>query len=376
MHVIIAGGGITGLTTALALEKMGISYHVYEKAPQLAEVGAGIWLAPNARKVLDWLGIGEEIRSAGMLINEVAIANEKMQTLRPSLDDTLRSGDIQLIAIHRARLQEILYQQVPSNRKTLGASLKNLHQDADKVRVHFSDRIVEGTHLLGADGIHSVVRAHLFPQAQLRYSGQTCWRGLSPIPLPEPWTQAAREAWGHHRRFGFTPIAPNLVYWFAVMNAPAGGQDQPENVKSTLLSEFSAFSEPMHMLLEATPGANIIRHDLFDLNRLDHWHQHRTCLLGDAAHATTPNMGQGGAQGMEDAYYISQALASDSNPEQAFTAFENRRRTKVDYIVNNSWRMGKMAHHSLGQAILKTILKWTPSPVLTRQMQSVYALDS
>ena len=376
MHVIIVGGGLTGLTTALSLEKLGISYHVYERFPYLAEVGAGIWLAPNAQRVLDWIGIGDEVRSAGKMIAEVSIANRHMHSIRPSIDGTFHTDSSQLVAIHRARLQEILYNHVPDSKKSLGNTFQQFREGAESIRVRFANQEVEGTHLVGADGLLSKVREQLFPDRPLRYSGQTCWRGVAQMTLPEPWTDAAMEAWGYRRRFGFTPIAANEVYWFAVQDSIAGESDPPGEVIGFLRQKFADFGEPVHQLLQATPGSKIFRGDLYDLKRLETWHKGSVCLLGDAGHATTPNMGQGAAQGMEDAYHFSNALKMESNPEQAYANFEKIRRKKVDYIVDNSWRMGKLAHHPLGQPLLKTILRITPASVLSKQMQNVYSIDN
>jgi len=376
MHVIIVGGSLTGLTTALALEKLGISYHVYERFPYLAEVGAGIWLAPNAQRVLDWIGIGDEVRSAGKMIAEVSIANRLMQSLRHSIDDTFRTENSQLVAIHRARLQQILYNHIPDSRKSLGQAFQHYKEDNGSIVVTFAGQQVEGTHLAGADGLQSMVRQQLFPDSPLRYSGQTCWRGVSQMSLPRPWTEAAMEAWGPRKRFGFTPISPNEVYWFGVQDAPAGEMDPSGDKVAFLSQKFVGFGEPVHQLLQNTPGEKIFRSDLYDLKRLATWHRGRVCLLGDAGHATTPNMGQGAAQGMVDAYHFSKSLSQDPNPENAYAHFEKSRRAKVDYIVDNSWRMGKLAHHPLGQPLLKTILRITPASVLSKQMQNVYSIDN
>ena len=112
------------------------------------------------------------------------------------------------------------------------------------------------------------------------------------------------------------------------------------------------------------------------LKRLEKWHDHNICLLGDAAHATTPNMGQGAGQGIEDAYVLAQLFSQYKTTDKLFDKFEKLRREKVDYVVNNSWRFGKMAHNSAGRVILKTMMKLTPESVINRQLQKLYEIET
>jgi 2-polyprenyl-6-methoxyphenol hydroxylase-like FAD-dependent oxidoreductase len=228
--------------------------------------------------------------------------------------------------------------------------------------------------LLGADGIHSKVRQQLFPKSATRYSGQTCWRGIAPVSLPNERIHHGQEAWGRKVRFGFAPISEQEVYWFAVANAPQGEKDEPGSKKEKLKAMYQDFHPLIGQIIDQTPPEKILRNDISDLKRLPTWYQNRICLLGDAAHATTPNMGQGGGQGVEDAYYISNILAQEKDYRQAFAQFEKERRKKVDYIVNTSWQFGKMAHNPLGQRLFKVMMKWTPERILARQMQKMYAV--
>jgi 2-polyprenyl-6-methoxyphenol hydroxylase-like FAD-dependent oxidoreductase len=229
--------------------------------------------------------------------------------------------------------------------------------------------------LLAADGIHSKVRQAIFANTSLRYSGQTCWRGVAEMELNDDLVMDCIEAWGHKQRFGIAKIAKNQVYWFAVQSAAANGKDRPESLKQDLLALFGNFHPLVQKIIGATENSAIIRTDICDLKRLDSWHKGKICLLGDAAHATTPNMGQGGAQGVEDAYYIAQLLQKYNQPEEAFAKFEELRRPKVDSIVNNSWRFGQWSHSPFMQPVFKTLLKWMPESMVSAQMQKVFSLD-
>lgn len=376
MRIAIIGGGITGLTTALALQKVGVDFVVYEKVDQLGEVGAGIWLAPNALKILDWLGLGDEIRAGGHPLGSVEITRKDLKGIRSSKEDYF-SDELgnKTIAIHRARLQQILFKYLPVNKVFFGKTFDHILQDTGKVKVIFGAAEEDFDLVLGADGIHSHVRENIYPNAPKRYSGQTCWRGISNMTLPEKWKGAGREAWGNKIRFGFSPISENEVYWFAVKNKKAGGIG-PDHIKKHLDKMFEDFDPLVKLMIQNTPEPKIIRNDLYDLKPFDGWSSGRIGLIGDAAHATTPNMGQGACQGIEDAYYMAKLLKEHKGYySNLFVDFESIRKTKVNYVVKNSWRFGQLAHRPMSQFMLRTAMKLTPSRVMEQQMAKLYEVD-
>ena len=377
MKIGIIGGGICGLATAIALRKQGIDCLVFERAPQLNEVGAGIVLQPNAMQVLELLGIGEQVRSAGRPLDRMEITDAQLQSIRknqqPLITDPLGNG---FVAIHRARLQQALFEALPAGSVILGKAYQQHVATAEGVQVFFEDGSnVHFDLLLGSDGIHSVVRQQLFQGTALRYSGQTCWRGIAPVTMPDEVASVGREAWGRRLRFGIVPVSETEVYWFAVANAPAGGKDERNLLHQQLPAQFHQFHPQISEIIRQTPMEKMIRNDIYDLQRLPSWHQGRVLLLGDAAHATTPNMGQGACQGIEDAHYISRLLAHNSNAAVVFPEFERLRRKKVDYVVNNSWQFGQMAHKPLSQAILRMAIKWMPESMMQRQTQLLFEVN-
>jgi 2-polyprenyl-6-methoxyphenol hydroxylase-like FAD-dependent oxidoreductase len=374
MKIGIIGGGITGLTTALAFQKCGISCTVYEQAPKLTTVGAGIWMQPNALKVLDWLEVGNAVRSEGLQLNFPDLTYKDLRSFRQTKSDLSKdeSGN-NIVAIHRARLQKVLFDALPKNTVKWGKEFKKLQVHENNVTAQFNDDSQTFDLILGADGIHSKVRKEIFSDTKLRYSGQTSWRGISNFQIPEEYSRKGIEAWGPGVRFGFSPISKNETYWFAVSKAPEGQSDPEGNTQKLLLNIFKEF-DPLILDLISTTD-KIIRTDIHDLVRLDTWHNNTVCLLGDAAHATTPNMGQGGCQGVEDAFYFATTLSACENPEDAFRKFEEKRRKKVDYVVNNSWRFGQMAHSKWGQKLAILMMKITPETTMKKQMQKLYQVD-
>ncbi|MFN3402782.1 MAG: FAD-dependent oxidoreductase [Cytophagaceae bacterium] len=376
MQIAIIGGGITGLTTAICLHKLGYACTVYEQAPQLSEVGAGIWMQPNAMKVLDWAGVGDEIRRNSYLVNKVDITNDKLKPVRNTAAGFIYEiTGSKISSIHRARLQKVLANALPADSLKLNFSYRNHREDNDKVIVEFENgEVIKCDMLLAADGLKSKVRSKVFPESQLRYSGQTSWRGIAMTQVPDVFKSSAFEAWGKGMRFGLSPISENEVYWFAVATAAQGGSDNKSGLKNYLLEKYKDFHPFVSRLIECTSDDKILRTDISDLKRLSNWSKGRVCLLGDASHATTPNMGQGGGQGVEDAYYFSNFLNICKDYSKTYEVFENERRKKVDYVVNTSWTFGKLAHQTFGQTLLKTILKFTPDFIMEKQLKDLYEI--
>lgn len=373
MNISIIGGGITGLTTALALNKLGYSSTVYERSDQLNEIGAGLLLQPNALKVLEWLGIRDEVSKMGYEITNMEITDRFLKPFRKVSTETIsdQEGNLSL-AIHRADLQKVLANAVNSLQPIAYDARYVAHEIKNgKVNVTLEKSNFQTDVLLGCDGIYSQVRKAIFPDSTLRNSHQICWRGISAYKMPQELQRKSKEMWGKRIRFGFAQLSPEQVYWFAVKSR----SDQDENLNKEQVSQL--FKNFTPMVSELITAADYIHEDeLSDVNRLDAWSQQNVCLLGDAAHATTPNMGQGACQGIEDAYYFANTFARNSQISDAFSRFESSRRKKVDYVVNTSWMLGKIAHLGIGSILMKGISILTPDAVLQKQMKQLYEIDS
>lgn len=373
MRIAIIGGGITGLSTALALNKLGWKASVYERAVSINEIGAGIWLQPNAMQVLDWLGLKEQIIERGALLDKMEITTPDLVPVKKIKQAVVQDAHgNQTVAIHRAKLQQLLLETAQQHLDIhLGHAYVSHQQGSGKLSIQFSHASVEADVLLGCDGIHSAVRRHIDPEASLRYTNQVCWRGISNYPLSSELKNKGKEVWGNGVRFGFSNIADDQVYWFAV--AKKSLQTEQMDLED-LPDLFEGFAPEILDMIARTKSVH--KAELSDLDRLDTWHQGNVCLLGDAAHATTPNMGQGACQGIEDAYYFANYLHQIRDPQQAFRTFEKNRRRKVDYVVNNSWRFGHAAHHPIGRSFMKVLMKLTPESVLSKQMNRLYAVEA
>jgi 2-polyprenyl-6-methoxyphenol hydroxylase-like FAD-dependent oxidoreductase len=243
------------------------------------------------------------------------------------------------------------------------------------VLVRFADgQTFEASAVIGADGLASSVRASLFPEVQPNYSGQTSWRGVVDYELPQPFNRVSAEIWAPERRFGFSSIGGRRTYWYATADAPAGTRLSADDAKRKLTSLFTEFAPPVPSLIAETPGEAMIQTDLSDLDPETQWTSGRIALLGDAAHATTPNLGQGGAQAIEDAWVIADQIARRDRIEDAFAEYERRRRPKASMLIRRARQMGRMAHlGSTGARLMRNMLvRQTPASITRRELEKIY----
>lgn len=343
---IVIGGGLGGLSAANALQQLGLDVSVYEKAAELKEVGAGIVLAANAMKALDKLGIGEQVRKKGSAVKKAEIRtwDGKLLVNLPVHEQAKQYGTYSYL-IHRADLQSILYQNLKPDTVILGKKLISIEQDVSRISAIFEkEAAVEGDLLIGADGVHSQVRRLLIGSAPLRYSGFTAIRGISqfddvrfPIELG-----GGFEAWGPGKRFGFSHLGKGRIFWFAAINTPEGTLKTDQNRKVTALEHFRGWWGPIEAVIESTKETDILTHEVFDRKPIKSWSQGRAILLGDAAHPMLPNLGQGGAQAIEDAIVLSRCIEKHpENIQQAFKDFEKLRIPRTTQIVRGSRVMGR-----------------------------------
>lgn len=373
----IIGGGIAGLTTAATFEKLNIEYHLFERSAEFRDVGAGIWLAPNAMQVIKWLGLDDRMLEEGNELTQFGLASDNLHFIsKPNLDIVKNKFGYSTVAIHRARLQKVLLESIPKNKISLGHSFKNFQVHGETCLSSFENGFQHSSKfLIGADGINSKLRQQIFPKAKIRFANQICWRGISTLDIPDEFKHAGYELWGHGIRFGFSPISDNEVYWFAVdTGKKLLGSESCD--KQMLLEKYKNFHPFVKQIIQQTAQDRIILKDIEDLEIIPKWYNENVLLIGDAAHATTPNMGQGGCQGIEDAYYLGQFLVQEKDPPEAFKMFQKFRKNKVHQIVNGSYRLGKIAHWKYGKTIRNSLMSVVPSSILQKQLQSIYSLPS
>jgi len=370
--VTIIGGGIGGLTTALTLKQKGLFINIFEASAEIKAVGAGIIIANNAMQVFKELGIQDKIEKAGNKISYMNITDPQLKNIfAVDLTEYEKKYSAHNIAIHRGDLQKILAKEIGYDHINLSKRLSKIEK-GKLFKLTFEDNsTIESNLVIGADGIKSVVRNQLFEKSTLRNAKQKCWRGICEIDLPEKYHNELNEAWGKGKRFGFVKISNKKVYWYALINSKNAVSDDVN-----LHELFGAFHSDILNMISVTNKEQIIVSNIIDLKPIDKWQSGNVCLLGDAAHATTPNLGQGACQAIEDAYVLGKLLDNGTALENTFKEYEKLRLKKAHTIVNTSWTVGKIAHieNSLGIWARNTIMQNLLKSSNKKQMNMIFNL--
>lgn len=324
-RAVVIGGGIGGLTAAVALHRGGHDVTVLERARSLEPVGAAISLAPNALRALDVIGLGDTIRDLSAWQGDGGLRTPSGRWLsRSSATAAERRFGGPLVLLHRATLIDHLATLLPEGavRTACAATLADPGDAHRPARVTTPDGELEADLVVAADGIHSAVRRTLFPEHPGPvYSGFTTWRVVIPVPGVR---FASHETWGRGRIWGTHPLKDGRVYAYAAAVTPAGERAADE--RAELLRRYGDWHDPIPAVLAAARPEDVLRHDVYHLAEpLPAFHRGRVALLGDAAHAMPPTLGQGGNQAIEDAV----VLAHHARDLPAYTAARLPRTTAI-----------------------------------------------
>ncbi|GEO03751.1 hypothetical protein AAE02nite_14150 [Adhaeribacter aerolatus] len=344
MRTGIIGAGIAGLTTAIALQRQGIPTEIFEAAPEIKPIGAGLGLAANAIKAFRHVGIAEAVIAAGLSLDSYRILDEQGHIINAT-DSNLLSQRYGLnnFTIHRAELHRVLQDHIAPGTLHLHKKAIDLKQTTAGIELFFEDgSTTTVNHLILADGINSPIRQKLLPQVQPRYAGYTCWRAV--IENPGLNLTAAIETWGTKGRFGYVPLAHNKVYWYACVNAPQNSAVMQAYNITDLRKTFSHYHAPIPEILAHTQTHQLIWNDICDLPALPRYSFGNILLIGDAGHATTPNMGQGACQAIEDGVVLAEVWRKANSFAEAAIQFEKIRRNRTQWVIKQSYRLGRVAH--------------------------------
>jgi 2-polyprenyl-6-methoxyphenol hydroxylase-like FAD-dependent oxidoreductase len=336
---LIVGGGIGGLAAAVALRRIGWRPLVFERAPEIAEVGAGLGLWANALHALRVLGLADAVTARGSVF-------ERIRTLTPAgrvlgetpVGELARPLGAVSLCVHRTDLQRCLADALDPGCMRTGAPCVGFDQEPDGVTARFADgRCERGALLVGADGIHSRVRARLDGDAPARYAGCTGWRGVARFRHDAVPPGLALSIVGRGAQAGLFHCGAGRMYWYVARNAPPAGDD-------AVLGAFDVWYPPLREAIAATDAARILKNDIVDRPPLRRWGAGRVTLLGDAAHPTTPNLAQGACQAIEDAVVLAHALRAAPDVATGLRLYERRRRRRTAMVTRQSWRLGRVLH--------------------------------
>lgn len=370
VQMAIIGGGIGGLTAALALQQSGFQCEVFEQAPALLDVGAAIAIWPNAMRVLEHLKIAEEIVGEAGEMEKIRWADQHGRLINevPILE-TAADRRVPAVALHRADLQSTLLHALPQASIHLGYSLVKYTEQSDKIIASFANsHSIEADFLIGADGVHSDVRAQLLNDGEPIHRGYTVWRGISPACPPGIPPATAIELHGRGKRFGIGPVGLGRVGWWASANSSS----------DDLLQLFAGWYQPVLQLIAATPASSILKTGAFDRNANQLWGRGRMTLLGDAIHPTTPNLGQGGCLAMEDALVLARCFGKYGPTEEALRTYEHCRYRRTTAVTKYSRYYGSVGQweNMFARALRRAALSLVSEAVARRVMQIVFDYDA
>jgi 2-polyprenyl-6-methoxyphenol hydroxylase-like FAD-dependent oxidoreductase len=369
-RILVIGAGISGLATAVALQRRGHEVSVIEERTDTSS-GAGISIWPNALAALDEIGLGDAVRAAGGRVTAGALRWRDGTWLRhPAKERLIKALGEPLVVIRRSALTQVLAEAVEDGTVKHGLSAVQLVTTADGVRVTLSDNTTrDASAVIGADGTRSMVSRHLNGALADSYVGYTAWRGVADCVI-DP--DVAGEVLGPGIEFGHVPLESDRTYWFATERAPAG-QASPHGELSYLKTRFASWADPIPAVLAATDPADVLRNDLYDRDQARQWSRGPVVVVGDAAHPMRPHLGQGGCQGLEDAAVLARFVDGDDELAAAFARFAAFRRPRVGPLVRESKLIGQVVN--LRPALLSglagraTVL--VPERIMTRHLAAV-----
>jgi 2-polyprenyl-6-methoxyphenol hydroxylase-like FAD-dependent oxidoreductase len=348
VRAAIVGGGIGGLSAAVALRRVGIETVVFERAPLVEAAGAGLTLAPNAVRALARLGLADAVRAVSASGRELLVRAARGRTLlRVEL-----SGSLEMLGVHRADLQRVLMEAAGDVR--LGNEVTAVEP-----------LVAEFDVVVGADGINSRIRSWLHGSEPPRYAGYDGWRAVTDFD-DERVRGRFSESWGCGDRFGLVPIGLGRLYWFV---SESGGAHERQRFRQ----RFEGWHEPIPEVVAGTPESALSMTPIHWRKPLRSWGRGKVTLLGDSAHPMTPDLGQGAGQALEDAVVLAARLKRAADVEIGLRGYERERIARTTPIVKRSLQLGRLASASRPWtcALRDALVGKTPTGVQRRQQQRI-----
>ena len=374
--VLVVGAGIGGLAAATALRQVGWRVAILEQARSPRELGFALLLAPNAMRALRRLGVADEVRAGGAVMEAGDVRRSDGRLLRRlRLAGALRErlGEDTVCAL-RPVVHGALLRAAGEDALHLGCRVIDVEIEAGHVAVRTEDnRVFRARVLVGADGAQSRVRELALGPPPLRYAGFTAWRGVARESARQLGDVTARQYLGAGLEAGVARASPDAVYWYLAIPAAAGGGRGQAHARGEAEAHLNGFDPFFRAVVEATAADDVRRDDVYDLDPLQAWGQGAVTLLGDAAHPMTPSAGQGAAQALEDAVALGEALGAAADPEAGLRRYEARRIPRVRTIVRLSRRNAAvlLTRSRAAQRLRNLAVRVLPAALLARQLAAI-----
>jgi FAD-dependent urate hydroxylase len=338
--ILVVGGGMAGLTTAAALHQRGFAVELVERGEAWQAVGAGFLVHANGMRMLAALGLASGVEQAGTMVRRWQFCDEQGEVLSDTDLEALWGHAGPCVGIERTKLQGALLPGVAQVRCRLGTEVTSLIQGDACVLVGFSDGSSGGFDLVvGADGIRSTVRALALTSTAPSYLGAMNWRSVAPI-RPVSLTEFQINL-GDGCVFGLVPLGSGRTYAFAYVAHPHY-RDPVEGRLARLRQRFSSFGPRVAAYLAALERDDEVICSAMEWMELGKVHAGRVVLVGDAAHASSPMMGQGGCMAMEDACVLAEELRAATTVEAALESYVRRRKPRVEWVQRQSMRLADL----------------------------------
>ncbi|WP_448597966.1 FAD-dependent urate hydroxylase HpxO [Thermoleptolyngbya sp.] len=347
LKAIVIGAGIGGLTAGIALRQAGYEVEVYDRVKEMRPVGAGISVWSNGVKVLNRLGLGDRMASIGGIMNRMQYHTKAGELLNHiELAPLIHKVGQRPYPVARRDLQKMLMEAFPGDIH-LDCRCIGVEEDDHGVTVQFANgREARGDFLVAADGIRSVLRSYVLGrEVEPQYVGYVNWNGLVPadadLAPPESWVIYV----GEHKRASMMPVASDRLYFFLDVPLPKGTPADPANYRDELKAHFAGWADPVQRLIDRFDPYTVARPEIHDVGPIDRYVRGRVALLGDAAHATCPDLGQGGCQAMEDALVLANyLLTTNISIEYALKRYESERMARANAVVEKARKRAEQIH--------------------------------
>ncbi|RXS96286.1 FAD-dependent urate hydroxylase HpxO [Acinetobacter junii] len=349
MNIAIVGAGMGGLTAGIALKKFGHQVTIYEQAAEILPVGAAISLWSNGVKCLNYLGLTDQIQALGGQMESLAYIDGLNNQTMTQFDLTPLYKEVgqRAYPVARADLQQLLMETFGLENIKLGMKMTEIEDQSEYVNIHFADGSqIKADLLIGADGTHSITRKFVLGhQVERRYAGYVNWNGLvqidEKIAPAQQWTTYV----GEGKRVSLMPVAQNRFYFFFDVPIEAGLPNQRDQYKTELKKYFKDWCSPVHQLIDCLDEQKTNRVEIHDIEPFMNFYKGCVVLLGDAAHSTTPDIGQGGCQAMEDAIYLARALQINTfGLSDALERYQNKRNDRTKEMVLRARKRCDVTH--------------------------------
>ncbi|HKU43584.1 MAG TPA: FAD-dependent monooxygenase [Polyangiales bacterium] len=346
VRAIVVGGGIGGLTAAIALRRAGVDVSIYERAQELKERGAALGVTSNAVAALRALGIHGALEAQGAVVEVFRIHDARGRQIADiPMKELQQELGVPSVCLQRSALQRVLLDAAQGCEIQLGAKCEGFEANGRGVRVRFADgRSAEADILIGADGLYSAVRQKLLGPEAPRYGGYVCWLATIPYQHPRLTNGYVGFYWGRGTRFGLIDIGNGEAYWWGTENRRqrADPNESAASIKQNVLRCFEGYADEVRSAVAATPADAVLQLDALDRPFSKQWGNGPVTLLGDAAHPMLTSLAQGACMAMEDAVVLGRCLATTRDAVQALRRYELLRRKRTQQMVRMSRILAKI----------------------------------